>query len=128
MTTIATRAQYMGREIDHKSYYRQFVTETTIADVVRVFGIEELDRAFAKDEHLNSIPLARWDSFSWYPVTSAGVYRQPSSGSDSGPFRSILAVDREALTAAGETLTRAVLVCIAKQAAEVAIERHRAGA
>ena len=27
-----------------------------------------------------------------------------------------------------ETLTRAVLVCIAKQAAKVAIERHRAGA
>lgn len=123
MTTIATRAQYMGREIDHKSYYRQFVTETTIADVVRVFGIEELDRAFARDEHLNSIPLARWDSFSWYPVTPTGVYRQPR-----GPFRSTLAVDREALTAAGETLTRAVLVCIAKQAAEVAIERHRAGA
>lgn len=124
MTTIATRAQYMGREIDHKSYYRQFITETTIADVVRAFGIEELDRAFAEDEHLNSIPLARWDSFSWYPVTSEGVYRQPTSGS--GPFRSILAVDREALTAAGETLTRAVLVCIAKQAAKVAIERHRA--
>lgn len=128
MTTTATRAQYMNREIDHKSYYRQFVTETTIADVVRVFGIEALDRAFARDEHLNSIPLARWDSFSWYPVTPTGVYRQPRSGSDSGPFRSTLAVDREALTAAGETLTRAVLVCIAKQAAEVAIERHRAGA
>lgn len=124
MTTIATRAQYMGREIDHKSYYRQFITETTVADVVRVFGIEELDRAFAEDEHLNSIPLARWDSLSWYPVTPEGVYRQPASGS--GPFRSILAVDREALTAAGETLTRAVLVCIAKQAAKVAIERHRA--
>lgn len=126
MTTTATRAQYMDRGIDHKSYYRQFVTETTIADVVRVFGIEELDRAFTKDEHLNSIPLARWDSFSWCPVTSTGVYRQPSSRS--GPFRSILAVDREALTAAGETLTRAVLVCIAKQAAQVAIERHRASA
>lgn len=126
MTTTATRAQYMNREIDHKSYYRQFVIETTIADVVRVFGIEELDRAFTKDEHLNSIPLARWDAFSWLPVTSTGVYLQHINGHR--PFRSILAVDREALTAAGETLTRAVLVCIAKQAAEVAIERHRAGA
>lgn len=126
MTTIATRAQYMDREIDHKSYYRQFITETTIADVVRAFGIEELDRAFAKDEHLNSIPLARWDSLSWYPTATEGVYLQSRRGS--GPFRSILAVDREALTAAGEILTRAVLVCIAKQAAEVAIERHRAGA
>lgn len=124
MTTIATRAQYMNREIDHKSYYRQFVTETTIADVIRVFGIEKLDRAFAEDEHLNSIPLARWDSLSWHPLTSKGVYRQPISGA--GPFRSTLAVDREALMAAGETLTRAVLVCIAKQAAQVAIERHRA--
>lgn len=128
MTTIATRAQYLNREIDHKSYYRQFVTETTIADVIRVFGIEKLDRAFAEDEHLNSIPLARWDSFSWCPITTEGTYRQPRNGSDSGPFRSILAVDREAITAAGESLTRAVLVCIAKQAAKVAIERHRAGA
>ena len=102
MTAIASRQQYLNKEISHRDYYRQFVNEELIEKVERTFGIETLNAALHQDEHLNSIGLRSWDAFT-----------------------SQIPFDQEAIEIAGENVTRATLVCIAKTAAEVAVDRYR---
>lgn len=102
MTAIASRQQYLNKEINHRDYYRQFVNEELIEKVERTFGIETLNAALHQDEHLNSIGLHSWDAFT-----------------------SQIPFDQEAIEIAGETVTHATLVCIAKTAAEVAVDRYR---
>lgn len=107
----------MTEEIHHE-YYSQFVTDALVKDVAFFFGTDELARKLAADKNLNNIELSRWDRFCWHPTN--GNIRM-----DSGPFTSKIAYDRAAIEAAGETVTRAVLVCIAKTAARIAVERAR---
>lgn len=103
MTTI-TRKQYMSNKgADHNAYYDQFVTEDTIAQVDAWFGDDRLTKAYARDPHMNNIPLKEWDALT---AEELGDRR----------FRARLLFDRDQTTAAGETITRAVLVCIAKAA------------
>lgn len=117
-TAIRTRKQYMDREISHQDYYAQFATEETLRSVEQTFGLETLRTELAKDLHLNGIPLERWGSLAWTPVNRHGspVHRRVQ-GNDSGPFRASIPFNRDAITAAGESITRATLVCIAKEAA-----------
>lgn len=106
----------------HEAYYAQFVTPATLRWVEGVFGVDLLRKNLPKDRHLNSIPLERWDSLSWASTSPRG--RSTSrAGARTGTFRAILPFDREAVSAAGETVTRAVLVCIAKCAARMVVER-----
>lgn len=103
MTTI-TRKQYMSSRGDnHNAYYDQFVTEYTIAQVEAWFGADRITEAYTLDPHMNNIPLKEWDART---TDELGDRR----------FRARLLFDRDKTTAAGETITRAVLICIAKAA------------
>ncbi len=117
-SVVHTRREYIReRSVDHETYYAQFVNDSTLAAVDRAFGVERLRKAFTADHHLNSIPLAQWDQHFIAGDNSAeAIQRQ-------GAFYSLLPFDRQAVAAAGETVTRAVIVCIAKRAARILIDR-----
>lgn len=150
--TIITRREHLDRynaayrgEIDstphneHVAYYAQFVTSQTLDCIERAFGAELLRESFAKDPNLNNIPLAQWDAITAMPVADNGCHnvcaehspkRRPrnAAAAREGRFRSILPINRETILAAGETITRAVLVCIAKNAARTIADRAPAAA
>lgn len=60
LTIAHDRRAYMAHEVDHQTYYEQFVTprvEQTVSDVIG------RDRILAStDPYLNDIPLSRWDN------------------------------------------------------------------
>ncbi len=89
-TQIATRKDYLDGKVTHAAYYAQFVTDHTRGLVATYIGIDRIKRS--QDEHLNDIQLAEWD-------------RIPH------------AFDGDALKDAGDFLSMAGWVCIAKEAA-----------
>ena len=103
MTRNEYMTQYTGKSREeqralHRAYYAQFVNERTISYVVRVIGADRLLRA--RDEHLNNIPLGKWDAM----VSSLPV---------AAPMKDF-----------GDYYTLGNCVCIAKEAARQYIERH----
>ena len=54
---IITRTQYMVGEVDHETYYSQFVTY----GVLQLVRTIEQDILSSKDPHFNDIPLKRWE-------------------------------------------------------------------
>lgn len=123
ITRAFTRSDYMReRIVSHHDYYSQFVTDDTIKYIRTWFDPETLADALAKDEHLNSIPLTRWDALAIEEADGSrgAVRRRP------GRFYARIPLDVAAASAASETITRAVLVCIAKCAARIIINKHLA--
>lgn len=133
---IITRREHMERSgaafrengdswAEHELYHAQFVTDETLRQVTSCFGIDLLVAELPKDRALNTIPLERWDRLCWISSdpSNTSTWRNPT-----GSFRSLLAFDRDAAEAAGESITRATLVCIAKTAARIAVERKLAEA
>lgn len=54
-----TRKQYLDMECTHREYYAQFVTPHTMGVVVDFIGADKIMNS--TDEHMNDIPLAKWD-------------------------------------------------------------------
>ena len=50
----------MNDEFSHEVYFSQFVDDRVVSVILRSIGIEDL--LSSKDEHLNDIPLHKWDS------------------------------------------------------------------
>jgi len=55
-----SRDDYMNKRCTHREYYAQFVNSWTKSVVVMRIGIDRLVNS--SDEHLNDIPLEKWDS------------------------------------------------------------------
>jgi hypothetical protein len=96
-----TRQDYLNNKCTHREYYAQFVTPRIKDEVRKYFGVEQLKRALATDEHLNSIELHKWDALGGYPARRL-------SGA--------------ALKEAGDGSTMATTVCILKEAARQIVE------
>lgn len=112
---MITHKEYMNSQRPgiHNEYYAQFVTNETLGYVRRYFTREELVKAYRKDPHFNSIPLSQWDAIS---------FTNPRT--DSGPFYALVPFDRDTHAAAGDYVTRSVLICITKAAArQIATEK-----
>lgn len=108
---VITRKQMMNKEATHDEYMRQFVTPETIAFIERNIGRDKI--IASTDPSFNDIPLAAWDKVCFHA-------KWPHEG-----FRYNLPVPTRPLwTATGESLTRAVLVSIAKTAAKIIKERE----
>ena len=89
-----TRKQYLSSTgtqesaMMHALYYRQFANDQVVNYVAGKFSPEELVEAFAEDENLNTIPLARWDDaaravYPWIDqelVKSTGTFWSLSCG------------------------------------------------
>lgn len=59
---MITRNQYMTNEATHKQYYEQFVNQAVKNAVLQYIGKDKI--MASTDEHLNDIPLRRWDAIS----------------------------------------------------------------
>lgn len=103
----------------HQAYHRQFVTDQTLAHIAQNFSIETLTEAYDRDQHLGGFPQFTWDRVTW---TSATGERYHHHG---GPFYSVIPYDDDLTVEAGTHVSRAFLVCVAKQAAQMLIEQHR---
>lgn len=102
-TTTFSRQDYLNGKCTHRQYYAQFVNAITKSRVANWFGVEQIKEALQTDEHLNNIPLAKWDGF----VTC----------------KQLINVSQK-MKAAGDYLTLAGGVCIAKEAAKQLAETN----
>ena len=55
-----TRKEYMAKECTHDEYFQQFVDHNVIDYVLRGIGKDAILNS--TDEHLNDIPLRKWDA------------------------------------------------------------------
>lgn len=94
-----TRQKYMDNECSHKEYYRQFVTPRIVNIVSSRIGLERIKNS--TNEHLNDIPLEEWDR-AGAAFNDASLNKQ--------------------MRDCGDWTSAAGLVCIAKQAARMAVE------
>lgn len=117
---VRTRDEYVRhRAVTHDEYYAQFVTDETLRHIGWAFDTETLRTALSEDEHLSSIPWRRWQLLAIRELDGRNFHRLDPSG----PFTAAIPFDRSAATAAGETVTRSTLVCIAKRAAKMLVDR-----
>jgi hypothetical protein len=112
---MITHEQYMKRNDSgfgsHRAYYSQFVNEQVKNEVLRFIGKEAL--LTSTDEHLNDIPLRKWDALGGFAFKGSEMIRRPTS---------IEPVDINLLREAGEGVSAATMVCIYKEAARQIIE------
>jgi len=95
-TTLYTRKQYLDGNCTFEQYYSQFVNDVIISRVGQFIGVERIKEAIQSDEHLNNIPLAKWD------MVAGNLYNVSAK-----------------MKEAGDYLTLAGGVCIAKAAARI---------
>ena len=63
MTQQPTRKQYMNKEVSFADFYRAIYQDAGISFEADDSLISEVQEAITNgDEHLNTIPLARWDA------------------------------------------------------------------
>ena len=84
----------------HQDYYRQFVTDGTLAHVRTRFGIEALAAAMKADENLNSISLEVWDRLTWHPTNENPRPGQYTSASGARPSSTPATLRSRAMRAA----------------------------
>lgn len=94
---MITRKQYMNKECTHREYYSQFVTDNIRKSVETYLGPDLIIKSLREDEHLNNIPLGKWD-------------------------RMNCCISRSAFKEAGGTYSLAGCVCVLKEAARQVAE------
>lgn len=111
-----TCQDYMENRVSHREYFAQFVNENVLDAVRKEIGLPAL--LASTDEHLNDIPLRKWDILAgaYYPSAHSAEPIYPRS---SGPISS------KALQQAGEGINLGALVCVYKEAAKQLIESER---
>lgn len=100
----------MNGEKSHEEYYGQFVDEELKSEVLRFFGESVLLES--KDEHLNDIPLMKWDSLTGFRFNGSQLVSRPQY---------IRRDIKEKISDAGEGISPAAMVCIYKEAARQVI-------
>ena len=90
---MKTRTDRLNNKVSHDEYYAQFVTDSVINRVVDSIGIKAI--LASTDEHFNNIKLQRWDRTGVIDHTVSLLLKE-----------------------AGEGVSLATNVCIAKQAAQ----------
>lgn len=103
----------MDNEVDHETYYAQFVDDAMVEFVVGHFGREKLEKAFLLDSSFNpvvkgtGIPLKKWDAIAGYVLHDPTVIKMLQDAGDVN----------------AKTLGNAV--CILKTAARMGIEAKK---
>lgn len=112
------RVDYMNGLASHREFFSQFVNVGVKAKVLECIGAEALLKS--TDEHLNDIPMKKWDSmagFRWSIIGGQEVaVIKPQTSRDIEP------IDAGLLRDTGEGVSCAGLVCIYKEAARQLIE------
>ena len=61
---MITRQDYMDGKASHDEYYKQFSDEDTKQELLNVISLDEINKS--TDEHMNDIPMKKWDSISGF--------------------------------------------------------------
>lgn len=56
-----TYSDYLDKKCTFSQFYRQFVSQSTLDTIKYGLGVELLINKLKEDEHLNNIPLEKWD-------------------------------------------------------------------
>lgn len=112
---MINRQQYLNREVTHRQYWGQFVNELVKDKVKNSIGVNTLLES--TDEHLNDIPIAKWDKLGGFVWRGQVAIQKPQTSLD------ILPIDAKLLRETGEGVSSAGLVCIYKEAARQIIEQ-----
>ena len=97
---MITRKQYLDNSAElHDSYFRQFVTPSTISFVENVFGLEKLKKS--KCPHLNDVVRMTSQGWDW----------------DRSPMNEDLAKQL------GENFSDSTHTCVGKAAARIILEK-----
>lgn len=109
---LITRQMYMQNSSElHLMYWGQFVNDKVKADVLSFIGKEALLKS--TDEHLNDIPLKKWDALAGFTFRGGEIISRPTF---------IDPIDIKLIRETGEGVSCAGLVCIYKEAARQLIE------
>lgn len=115
---MITRQDYLNGKATHREYYGQFVNESVKSKVLKTIGKDKL--LASTDEHLNDIPMKKWDSIAGFLWQAQGgqliAVIKPRTSEDVEPIHARL------LKEAGDNVSCAGLVCIYKEAAKQIIE------
>ncbi len=117
---MITRKDYMNNRTNenaaekHREYYSQFVNEDVMARICAVIGLSLL--LASTDDHLNDIPMDKWDKLTGFEFRGSAMVKSP---------KDISPIDYLLLKEAGESVSSATLVCIYKEAAKQIISSHR---
>jgi len=103
MAKIKTREQYLKGEISFSDYYAQFLDDETEGEMLEQVSLEEIRES--KDEHLNDIPMRKWDAITGIRFSGSQLVQRPT-------IRRELA---ERIKSAGENISAATLTCIYKR-------------
>jgi hypothetical protein len=112
-----TRQDYMTNKCTHRQFYAQFVNDEVKNAVIRMVNVDPsksiqiLREKLAKDEHLNNIPMKKWDNLTGFSFSN-------STGEMLTRPYSIEPIDIRKLKEADEEVSSATLVCIYKEAAK----------
>ena len=88
------RKDYLDGKVSHEDYYGQFVNDNVKRIVLSYIKLEDIKNS--TDEHMNDIPLCKWDQIKF---NNCGITKK--------------------MEEAGDYLTLAGIVCIAKYAARM---------
>lgn len=114
MQKIITRKHYLNNEVTHRKYFAQFVNKAVKQEVLDYIGKDALLNS--KDEHLNDIPLKKWDALAGYSFFNGKLIVKPYD---------IKPINLDLIKQANETASCATLVCIYKEAAKQIIENNK---
>ena len=110
-----TRAEYMQDSSNlHRQYYGQFVNDAVKNKVLQFIGKEAL--LASTDEHLNDIPLKKWDALGGFIFRGSELILKPTT---------IEPIEISKLKEANEGVSPSTLVCIYKEAGKQLIEQYK---
>jgi hypothetical protein len=112
-TKVITRKEYLNNsEKLHHEYYLQFATSEAENVLLRIINKESILNS--KDEHLNDIPLKKWDSLAGFIFNGSKCI--------SKPHHIPLGIDGKKLKEAGEGYSCSTGVCVFKAVARELIK------
>ena len=105
-TTFYTRQQYLNGDVDHNTFFSQFLDKETEKELLNNISLDEINKS--TDEHMNDIPMKKWDmisNFNWQ------IIRGEEKLISTPVIRKELA---DMIKATGENLSSSTMVCIYK--------------
>lgn len=84
MMKIITRKEYLADSKNlHQDYYMQFADRIPSWKLLQEHSMEEWDKLYEQDEHLNNVPLKFWDGFFQGFKYAGGISFKEVTGSSS---------------------------------------------
>ncbi len=98
---MKTRLDYLAGKCTHREYYAQFVTAAVLGRVASRIGLDRIRKS--QDQHLNDIPLSKWDAL-FQDACPADVNRMMREAGDFPTLAGMVSLAKEAARQLVETV------------------------